>query len=224
MDGPFPSDPAAGVDLFYEPPYYSWWESASVDDIRAACLRLNEYIARTGPYDAALMFSQGCVLGSSILLLHQEETPHLPPPFKSAIFVCGGASMNILQELGFHISAEAHERDAASRTALELQAGSAAVLSQGVNRWKGLGSISGGLSEEELRNEIQSPYRIDIPTLHVYGSKDPRYAAGVHLSGVCNPEKRRTYDHGGGHEIPRTNEVSSSIADLFLWAIDLAKA
>lgn len=170
------------------------------------------------------MFSQGCVLGSSLLLLHQEETPHLPPPFKSATFICGGASMIMLQELGFHISAEAHERDSASRTALELQAGSAAVLSQGVNRWKGLNSISGGLSEDELRNEIQSPYRIDIPTLHVYGSKDPRYAAGVHLSGVCNPEKRRIYNHGGGHEIPRTNEVSSSIADLFLWAIDSTKA
>ncbi|CAI7664912.1 unnamed protein product [Penicillium pancosmium] len=215
LDGPFKSDPAAGVDLFYEPPYYAWWDSGDVESVRAACLWLNEYIAMNGPYDAALMFSQGCVLGSSALLLHQEETPHLPPPFKTAIFVCGGVSMNMLQELGFHISAEAHERDSASRTALEKQAGVSAVLTQGVNRWTG---IAGGLSEDELRNEIQSPYCVDIPTVHIFGSKDPRYAAGVHLSSVCNPDKRRTYNHGGGHEIPRTTEVSSSIAQLTEWA------
>jgi hypothetical protein len=35
-------------------------------------------------------------LGSSALLFHQEETPHLPPPFKAAIFVCGGASLSVL--------------------------------------------------------------------------------------------------------------------------------
>lgn len=170
------------------------------------------------------MFSQGCALGSSALLLHQEETPYLPPPFKSAIFVCGGVSMDIIQDLGFHISAEAQQRDTASRLALEQQAGNSAVLSQGVNRWTGLNSIAGGLSEDELRSEIRSPYRIDIPTVHVYGSKDPRYAAGVHLSGICNPDKRRTYNHGGGHEIPRTSDVSSSIAKLFEWSISEANA
>lgn len=127
--------------------------------------------------------------------------------------------MNILEELGFHISAEARERDSISRSALQLQAGSSAVLSRGVNRWTGLNSIAGGLSEDELRREITSPCRIEIPTVHVYGSKDPRYAAGVHLSGICNPKTRRTYDHGGGHEIPRTSEVSSSMAELVQWAL-----
>ncbi|KAJ5085001.1 Serine hydrolase FSH [Penicillium argentinense] len=219
VDGPFQSDPAAGVDLFYSPPYYAFWDSDSVDSVRAACAWLNDYIAKNGPYDAALMFSQGCVLGSSALLFHQEETPHLPPPFKSAIFICGGASLNVLVELGFHVSAEARERDAASRSALALQAGSSAVLTKGANRWTGLNSLDGGLSEEELRREITSPSRIQIPTVHIYGSKDPRYAAGVHLSGICDPENRRTYNHGGGHEVPRTDAVSRSIAELFQRAL-----
>lgn len=123
LDGFHESTPAAGVDLFYSPPYYSWYEGDGVEPVRAACTRLNEYIAQHGPYDAALMFSQGCVLGSSMLLFHQEETPHLPPPFKAAIFVCGGASLSVLEEMGFHVSAAARERDAASRTALAAQAG-----------------------------------------------------------------------------------------------------
>lgn len=192
--------------------------------MREACAWLNEYIAKNGPYDAALMFSQGCVLGSSALLFHQAETPHLPPPFKAAIFVCGGASLSVLEEMGFHVSAEARERDLASRSALALQAGSSAVLAQGSNRWTGLGALDGGSCEEELRNEITNPYRIDVPTVHIYGSKDPRYAAGVHLSGVCEPAKRRVFNHGGGHEIPRTEAVSASVAELVQWALAEARA
>lgn len=187
--------------------------------MRTACNRLNEYIARNGPYDAALMFSQGCVLGSSMLLFHQEETPHLPPPFKAGIFVCGGASLSVLEGMGFHVSAAARERDLASRSALMAQAGSSAVLSQGSNRWRGMGSLDAGLSEKDLRGEISSPFQIDVPTVHIYGSKDPRYAAGVHLSGICEPAKRRVFDHGGGHEIPRNEAVSTKIAELVQWVL-----
>lgn len=165
------------------------------------------------------MFSQGCTLGSSALLFHHEETPHLPPPFKAAIFVCGGASLGVLEEMGFHVSAEARRRDLASRSALNQQAHSSTLLAQGGDRWVGLKTLDSGLSEAEVRNEITSPYHINIPTVHIYGSKDPRWAAGVHLSGICEPTKRRTYDHGGGHEIPRTAAVSNSIAELFQWAV-----
>ncbi|OQD77454.1 hypothetical protein PENDEC_c002G05049 [Penicillium decumbens] len=219
VDGPHVSTPAAGVDLFYDPPYYSWYEGDGIEPIREANNWLNDYVAKNGPYDAAMMFSQGCVLGSSALLLHQEETPDLPPPFKAAIFICGGASLSVLEEMGFHVPIEARERDIASRTALALQAGSSSVMTKGADRWTGLGAQSGGLLEEELRNEIKCPYHISIPTVHIYGSKDPRYAAGVHLSGVCDAEKRRVYDHGGGHEIPRTTAVSRSIAELVQWAL-----
>lgn len=212
------------MDLFYDPPYYSWYEGDGIEASREAYDWLKDYIAKNGPYDAAMMFSQGCVLGSSALLLHQEETPHLPPPFKSAIFICGGPSLGVLEEMGFHVSAEARERDIASRSALALQAGSSSLMTKGANRWTGLGALSGGLSEEELRNEITSPYRISIPTVHIYGTKDPRYAAGVHLSGICEPEKRRAYNHGGGHEIPRTGAVSNSIAELVQWALKESEA
>lgn len=212
------------MDLFYDPPYYSWYEGDGIEPVREAYNWLNDYVAKNGPYDAAMMFSQGCVLGSSALLLHHEETPDCPPPFKAAIFVCGGASLSVLEEMGFHVSAEARERDIASRSALALQAGSSSVMTKGADRWTGLGALSGGLSEEQLRNEINSPYRIPIPTVHIYGSKDPRYAAGVHLSGICEPGKRRVYDHGGGHEVPRTTAVSNAIAELVQWALEQSKS
>jgi hypothetical protein len=127
--------------------------------------------------------------------------------------------LGVLEEMGFHVSAEARERDRASRSALAKQATSSALLAHGADRWTGLETLDSGLSEDELRKEITSPYRINVPTVHIYGSKDPRWAAGVHLSGICEPSKRRTYDHGGGHEIPRTAAVSNSIAELFQWAV-----
>jgi hypothetical protein len=132
--------------------------------------------------------------------------------------------MTVLEEMGFHVSAEARERDSASRMALSLQAGSSALLTHGADRWTGLKSLDSGLSDDQLRDEITSPYRIKIPTAHIYGSKDPRYAAGVHLSGICDPETRRCYNHGGGHEIPRTAAVSNDIAELFRWAATQAAA
>ena len=219
LDGPFECSAAAGVDLFYTGPYFSWWENDTVDGVRAAVARINEYIAKNGPYDAAMMFSQGCVLGSAALLLHQEETPHLPAPFKTAIFICGGPSMTILEELGFHVSARARERDVLSRNALMRQADNSAILTQGSSRWTGLESLNDDLSEDQLRKEIECPFRVDIPTVHIYGSKDPRYAAGVHLSAICVPERRMTYNHGGGHEIPRGTQVSDAIAELVQWAL-----
>lgn len=166
-----------------------------------------------------MMFSQGCSLGACALLLHQAETPHLSPPFKKAIFICGGAPLPIVESLGFQVPKSVWERDLASRKALAAQADVSAILAKGTARWSGADENSSLPSEEELRDEIKGPYRISIPTVHIYGSKDPRFAAGVHLSGLCDPAQRKTYNHGGGHEIPRTTDVSGTIADLVRWAL-----
>lgn len=58
---------------------------------------------------------------------------------------------------------------------------------------------------------------LDIPTVHVYGVKDPRYPASIQLACMSNPEKRLVYDHGGGHEIPRASKVSAELASAVEW-------
>ncbi|KAL2048881.1 hypothetical protein ABVK25_010833 [Lepraria finkii] len=60
-------------------------------------------------------------------------------------------------------------------------------------------------------------FKIDIPTVHIYGIKDPRYTSSMQLAHFCAEDKRRVYDHGGGHEIPRTTKVSEQIAELLYW-------
>ena len=171
-----------------------------------------------------MMFSQGCALGTAMLLLHQAQDPTQPPPFKAAIFICGGPPLKLLESIGFEVSDAVKERDRAGREALATQAHSAAILARGSARWMGDASRGGAVDEEELRGAIRGPFTVGVPTVHVYGSKDPRYAAGVQLSGICEPGKRRVFDHGGGHEIPRTDRVSRTIAELVRWVLLEASA
>jgi Serine hydrolase (FSH1) len=59
--------------------------------------------------------------------------------------------------------------------------------------------------------------KITIPTAHIYGSKDPRYPSSMQLIHFSDEEKRRIYDHAGGHDIPRTTVVSDAIAGVVKW-------
>ena len=44
--------------------------------------------------------------------------------------------------------------------------------------------------------------RIDIPTAHIVGSKDPGYQGGRALYNLCNQSSATIFDHGGAHTIP----------------------
>lgn len=64
--------------------------------------------------------------------------------------------------------------------------------------------------------------RIDIPTVHVVGGKDPKFPAGAQLARFCS--HRAVFDHGGGHDIPRTSHVSLRIAELVRAVMEEAEA
>ena len=54
--------------------------------------------------------------------------------------------------------------------------------------------------------------RIDIPTAHVYGRNDVDVGKSEQLVELCEEGKRVVFVHGGGHDVPRTREVSQGIA------------
>lgn len=226
VNGPKPSSAAAGIDLFYPGPYYCYWPANyTLDDLANARAWLKDYVARYGPYDGVMTFSQGCLLVSSLLLHHEKECASAtdqysspPPPFKFAIFICGGVSLLELENnLDFTVAPELWELDKASRSALQARAASSAILAEGSNRWRDdvLGMTN--RSTDELAQMLKGPYRIRIPTAHVVGSKDPRYFSGMLLANLCHAKVRKVFDHGGGHEIPRTEYTSSTIAQLIQW-------
>uniref|UniRef100_A0A093XYY4 Putative hydrolase C22A12.06c n=1 Tax=Talaromyces marneffei PM1 TaxID=1077442 RepID=A0A093XYY4_TALMA len=213
------SSPAAGIELFYNPPYYSWWPAdPSLEDMAKARERLKIYLKQNGPFDGVIMFSQGCTLGSSLLLEHYKDTPQDPPPFKFAIFICGGPSLKQLEsEFGFTINSELWEVDAASRRALARRADTAAILAQGSDRWSNDVNDITDYSVKELVDMVKGPYQIKIPTVHVVGRKDPRNLAGHQLHAISHPDIARIFEHEGGHDIPRNEATSTTIARLVRW-------
>ncbi|KAL4933046.1 putative EF-hand calcium-binding domain protein [Aspergillus undulatus] len=199
---------------------------------------------------------------SGMLRTSDEKDKMPPPPFKSAIFICGGAPHQLLEEIGYSISPLTKARDDESRAVLSSMASSESILSRGSARWTGspldfsiqnpyptplatpthnlglslspftfepqphthnnthLDSLSLSFhAEDEIRREIVGSVKVSIPTVHIYGERDPRYVAGIQLSEVCVKKKRKVYNHGGGHEIPRYEAVSGAIADLVRWAV-----
>lgn len=65
---------------------------------------------------------------------------------------------------------------------------------------------------------------IRIPTVHIYGQKDPRDKASLLLSEFCDDGKgrKKIFGHPGGHEIPRHRNVSEEIAELIEWSAMVA--
>jgi hypothetical protein len=125
------------------------------------------------------------------------------------------------------VSQEAYDWEERMRVELMEKNDPALVLSRGRHRWESSGLHSSqpidlgnvfGLNLSQLPAQL----KIQIPTVHIYGSKDPRYPASLQLSHLCSPELRRTYDHCSGHDIPRTKEVSETIASLIRWSAQMA--
>lgn len=168
-----------------------------------------------------MCFSQGCSLASSFLLYNQSTGS--PPLFKAAVFICGGVPLDVLSSLGVDVTDEAREIDEASKVALREQASSEAILRDGYDRWtgnfdpldeNGEPRVVFGIDIARVPKELKIP----IPTVHVFGRQDPRFPAGVTLAQFCDETVRRTFDHGGGHEIPRKRDVSETLAELVEWS------
>lgn len=220
IDGPVTTGPAQGVELFFEPPFYTFWEESTHETVLETVKWFNDFLADTGPYDAVMAFSQGCIVIASALLQYKAEGKD--PPFKAAIFFCGSAPLVMMRHVGFQVPDSAQKRDDASSAVLAQQADSKAILDRRGERWTGL-DPSLLASEKEAHEEVsKGPYRITIPTVHIYGTRDPRYVGGLNLAGLCDVDNRQTYNHGGGHEIPRQSTVTTNIADLVRYALDEA--
>ena len=162
-------------------------------------------------------------------MYHQAETPHLPLPFKVAIFICGAVPLSVVEDLGVHVSAQARELDARTSKQLKQRASAVATATPGTDYWIEVDERafdpSAPIDPSNVFGidftQIKKPL-ISIPTVHIYGGKDPRFPSSVQLAHFCDSSMKRTYDHGGGHDIPRTKEVSETIAGLVRWSASMS--
>lgn len=169
-------------------------------------------------------------------MYHNKERPDEALPFAAAIFICGGVPLAVLSDLGLPVSAEALEIN--DRTARQLQEKAGAVVDQVQAVLEGRKEARRGIWDrtDSLEQDPMAPFPTDrtnifglnftqfpdqlmikIPTVHIYGGKDPRYSGSVQLIHFSEESKRRIFDHEGGHDIPRTSVVSNQIADLVKW-------
>jgi len=228
IDAPIPCDPAPGTQvLFNSASHSAWWTSPGVDAIRASHTLLERQLLLHGPYDILMGFSQGCALISSYMLYHAREQPTQPLPFSAAIFICGGVPLPVLEDLDVDVPQRAKAiNDLTSKmmkekaSALVELAANLDLIQPGIGLWD---NVDGLLHNPKRMPDEKDVFGLDftamaaevkikIPTAHVFGAKDPRWPASVQLAFLCN--NRRMYDHGGGHDIPRTTEGSMAIAGL----------
>ncbi|KAK1771337.1 family of serine hydrolases 1 [Phialemonium atrogriseum] len=227
VDAPYPCPPAPGINVMFESGHYAWYPKQTAPLIRSAHKWLVDYAEEHGPYDAVCCFSQGCALVMSFLLYHARETPREPLPFKSAIFICGGVPFPVLEDLGLPVPQRARDINDETVRVLKEKAGRLVQMAANpdqIQRGVGLWDDSAGLLHDPTVMPSMSDVfgldftafpedvRIKIPTVHIYGAKDPRWPASLQLAFFC--KYRRMYDHGGGHDIPRSSEVSNAIAEL----------
>lgn len=236
LDAPYPWKPGPGVGPFFEGPYFSWWEEWNEPGVKKAVDRLLEYLnEQSQPYDALMGFSQGCHLIASTIMYHQAQHPGVPLPFKGAIFLCGGAPLYVLENW-LNVSDKAkriikESGDALSDVRAQTPIKVKKMLETGERSnmwdmptalWDGKNQTIGpswdpptsdkndvfGLDVSNLPDNV----KMNLPTFHVYGHKDPMCTASLHLANLCAGDKRQIYDHGGGHDIPRPSWVSEDIA------------
>lgn len=204
--------------MFFAPPYFQHFASSSIADLEIAHEWLLNYVKDHGPYDGVMSFSQGCSLSASFLLFNHARNPLTPPPFKVAIFICGGLPLDCLPVIGIDVPEEARDLNVRSAYLLAAQASTEAIIRSGVRRWATGYEESSTPEKKDVFGfdfeKIPKEKLIPIPTAHIYGSKDPRFPASVTLAHFCVEDTREVFNHGGGHEIPRRTEVSQKIAEI----------
>ncbi|KAL4997411.1 serine hydrolase FSH [Aspergillus recurvatus] len=238
ISAPFPSPPAPGIKAIYpDSPTYTWFREPTPSGLRDAHRYVVEYMQKHGPYDAVMGFSQGCSLIASMALYHAYDRSERGAdgvggelPFKAAIFICGGIPLYALQDMGLPVSEMAENISKATgqllnstATKLSTFASNTSLIERGVGLWDNnvtSNTLVHDPSSRPSRDDIfgldftffPAWAKIDIPTVHVYGAKDPRWPAGIQLAEFCTD--RVEFDHGGGHDIPRWSMVSERIGEM----------
>ncbi|KAH6975837.1 serine hydrolase FSH [Ilyonectria destructans] len=237
VDAPFPSRGAPGINAIYKTDTYTWWPQPTSQAIRASHSWVADYAHEHGGNDAVCCFSQGCSLAASMALYRAVDAATAQSkgdksdellPFRAAIFICGGVPLPVFEHMGLVVPTRAHEINQHTGELLNGTAGrlnemaaNLKLIKRGAGLWDaGKGQL---MHDPKARPELSDVFgldftrfptsaRIRIPTVHIYGSKDPRWPAGIQLAKFC--DDRLEYDHEGGHDIPRSTEVSNKIAGM----------
>ena len=251
IEGEKPCEPAPGIAEVYSGPYIAFYEDPTPEQVAEAHDLVNEVIEEDGPFDGIMGFSQGAALAASLILQRQTDHPTEPAQFRFAIFMCGMLPCSPYAQFNDHLldgfrrtvtdvpmsAAEEKDRLRLARKAyandIEWTGAVAGAFHPKCSQATGEEFIAVLESLRSSKNRLTEslpasyhpawdPIRIEIPTAHIVGAKDPWNPLSLLLKQMCTEEKSKLYDHRGGHEIPRSETVAIAIKDCIIWASDKA--
>ncbi|UQC81181.1 menadione-induced gene-4 [Colletotrichum lupini] len=206
----------------------------TTESVTAAHRHVKSIMAEKGPFDGIMGFSQGAAVAVSMILRHQLETPSTPPLFKFAILIGSplpfshslmygidtrdyfGVSCNVDCSIlarynrpnkvpTYLITPDRYLKDDDDedfhRTEEACQQPTAAMFYQ-------------------MFHSTSDEVRMDIPTVHIFGRRDPWYLHSKDVLELACAERASVLEHCYGHEVPR--HLSEEICDLIESAVALS--
>jgi hypothetical protein len=214
---------------------YKWLDSPSAESMRSTIQWLLRYIEKNGPYDCVCCFSKSSAVIASILLYHARDArkgkeSEKPLPFKSAIFINGSIEYSVFDDEGMPqgwVTDEAREIKEKTEDMIRDKVGAISNLASSFMKGNGLWDDTNQLLHDASKlpppsdcfgldyTALPPDLFINIPTVHIYGGKDPIWPSSIQLAYLCDSYKRVMYDHEGGHDVPRSPKVVSDMATMF---------
>ncbi|KAF6820844.1 hypothetical protein CPLU01_12658 [Colletotrichum plurivorum] len=245
VDGPYSCKPDLGIASVYPGPYLCWYRTPTTESVTRAHQRVRSIMAEKGPFDGVMGFSQGAAVAASMILHHQLEHPSAPPLFRFAIFI--GSPLPFSHSLmhgidtrsyfgvpygldcrlfadykrphkvpGYLITPDRYLKDdsddegtVSSSSTDEDESPIATPLETPSPAGEGV--------FYQMFHSTADEVRMNIPTVHIFGRKDPWYLHSKDVLQLACPENASVLEHCYGHEVPR--HLSEEICDLIESAV-----
>ncbi|KAJ5560307.1 hypothetical protein N7513_002706 [Penicillium frequentans] len=93
MNGRFVAPVEGELEGVVDGPFFNHYDRDTTpgSTVAQAIEHTQNIIAKEGPFDAVLGFSQGAALAAAMIIQHAKANPGAPPLFRAAVFLCGGA-------------------------------------------------------------------------------------------------------------------------------------
>ncbi|KAI8934470.1 hypothetical protein NX059_009198 [Plenodomus lindquistii] len=241
VDGPFECQRGPGIPEYHTGPFFSFTTNYSPAHMAKAVEYLEKLIEEEGPFDGIFGFSQGAALTLSYLYSQQVAGKSMHIKFAclfSTAAPCspdssmGNAIISRLRCLEYDIT------DQASCTGEELSGEEqefVSVLQQTIVDAARNGAPFPWLDSEIYRNGdvgtipcLMLPSllakKIQIPTVHCWGSNDFRYMTKMAevARSICDESLVKTVLHTGLHDVPKRGPEIAAVLRNIDWAMTRA--
>ncbi|KXH25870.1 hypothetical protein CSIM01_12525 [Colletotrichum simmondsii] len=222
VDGPTVCKPEVAIAKVYPGPYLCWYRTPTTESVTAAHHHVKSIMGEKGPFDGIMGFSQ-------------LENPSAPPLFKFAILI--GSPLPFSHSLMYGIDTRDYfgvscNMDCSVLARYNRPNKVPTYLITPDRYLKDDDDEDFDRIEEacqqptaaifyQMFHSTSDEVRMDIPTVHIFGRRDPWYLHSKDVLQLACPQRASVLEHCYGHEVPR--HLSEEICDLIESAVALVE-